>query len=291
MKNIGNKSFEAFGSGSREFSSPFKNRALLLFIVPVLVFFASCRDLDGDDGKDGKDGKSTTTLTRLDSSNPITNEPENAPPEEDIIAKFQHPAPQGNNQSNNKGGNWYYIINKPKTWSDAVEYAKKYDGYLVEIGSAAEQKAIEAALSKTATAKYLEDNKAQSQARNGGDSYYLWLGATDKTKEGTWVWDGNDDGTSTPLGTATVSLAFIFTNWTGKAYQNWGTTGGSQNEPDNHLDKQDYAAICFVENGWPSDGSLGKQYQWNDVSDIDPDGKGGTEQVTLFFIVEKAPKS
>ncbi len=153
-------------------------------------------------------------------------------------------------------------------WADAAKAAKAQGGgaTLAEIGSAAEQTLAQDAIDllPAASIAILE------VIPDGGNGKYLWIGATDKTTEGTWVWDGNNDGTTTPLGTATTSFNSL-TAWapaTG-AYENWGKAGGAQREPDDSSSIQDYAAISVT--GWPN----GAKYQWNDI---------GTKGVQLIAI-------
>jgi Ca2+-binding RTX toxin-like protein len=107
----------------------------------------------------------------------------------------------------------------------------------------------------TAVADYLKDSSVPT-AKDGGDGSYLWIGANDIAKEGSWNWI---DGT-----------ALSDTSW-GK---------GSVTEPDNFTHKtlapqgQDAAAIALT--AWPQGGGIGLPGQWNDLAVTDK----------LWFLVE-----
>ena len=142
-------------------------------------------------------------------------------------------------------------------WKTAAHYSRAQGegASLVEIGSEAEQNAVVAAIG------LVPGTEIRARANDGGGARYLWIGATDETTEGTWVWNGDDDDTAnTPLGTGRGA------SWQGTAYHNWGvsTMDSRQAEPDNDGD-QDFAGIGI--DGWPtqSPGLFGSQYQWNDI--------------------------
>ena len=159
-------------------------------------------------------------------------------------------------------------------WKTAAHYSRAQGGRasLVEIGSQAEQNAVVTAI------ELVPDTEITKIAKEGSGARYLWIGATDEKTEGTWVWNGVDDDTaSTPLGTGTGSLQPT-NNWTGTAYQNWGTViisyydHGFQQmvylpprmvEPNNSPFDQDFAAIGIDK--WAN----GSQYQWNDIPGMD----------------------
>lgn len=89
-----------------------------------------------------------------------------------------------------------------------------------------------------------------SVANDGGGARYAWIGASDQTIEGMWVWEngGNQfwqgDASGAPIG---------------GLYNNWG------NEPDDFGGQQDAAAIALDD--WPvGSGFLGIASQWNDVN-------------------------
>ncbi|OQX29459.1 MAG: hypothetical protein B0D92_03690 [Spirochaeta sp. LUC14_002_19_P3] len=147
-------------------------------------------------------------------------------------------------------------------WINAATKAKAQGGgaKLVEIENATEQSNVEAAIGEIPSA----DITGFTVVADGGGARYLWIGATDKAAEGTWVWDGDNDGTSSPLGTA-VTTSNVLQTWTtaSLAYENWGegatSTTPYQAEPDDY-NNQDYAAIALTK--WPT----GVPYQWNDIA-------------------------
>ncbi len=157
-------------------------------------------------------------------------------------------------------GKDYEIVKVLKTWEDAAADAVDHGGYLVEINSVEEQNAVYDAIINGAEipTDYLTIN-------NGGGIAYVWMGASDKTTEGTWLWDGNDDseGSNFWIGQGV--------NGTGdgqavdEAYYNWGgTSDGTPNEPDNYASNQNAGAIALE--GWPlGNPFLGSASEWNDI--------------------------
>lgn len=147
----------------------------------------------------------------------------------------------------------YEVVEQPMTWVDAAAYAHSQGGRLAEVTSAAELKAVRAAVEAARV------DPSSTVAPDGGNGAYLWLGGNDLAQEGRWLWDGDNDGQGTPFWKGQVEGLAV-----DDAFTAWGY------EPDDYLDHQDALALSL--NGWP----LGSAGQWNDV---DADNK-------LFFIVE-----
>ncbi|MBK8807032.1 MAG: T9SS type A sorting domain-containing protein [Bacteroidales bacterium] len=165
----------------------------------------------------------------------------------------------------------YEVIKEMKTWNDASACAVERNGYLVEINDMNEQTAINDALVRAGV------NTTYTSIENGGDIAYVWIGATDQTTEGTWLWNGNNDANGTHFWTGQgaggtgngVSVNELFNNWGGKS-------NGAAMEPDNYGSGQHYAAIGLA--GWPSGTtSLGIAGEWNDI----------IGSSLLYFIIEK----
>jgi hypothetical protein len=160
-------------------------------------------------------------------------------------------------------GHQYRLYADPaaRTWADAAAFAATLSvggqaGYLAQVDSAAENARLfqsilanQAVLTRTAP--------------DGGGGRYVWIGANDRSTEGTWRWnDGAQFWSGGPTGTAVGGL-----------YNNWGSNVSGRTEPDNFLfaaGGQDAAGISV--NGWP----LGTAGQWNDIG----------EQNVMPFIVE-----
>jgi len=100
--------------------------------------------------------------------------------------------------------NTYMLFDYDMTWTEANEYCKLLGGHLATISDANEQTAIETLVSKSAWNLY-------------------YLGATDKTTEGTWNWV---DGTP----------------WD---YTNWNT-----GQPDDYQGAEDYLQIYNSNKKW-----------------------------------------
>ena len=164
----------------------------------------------------------------------------------------------------------YEIVISKKTWIDAAADAVEKGGFLVEINDLEEQEAIYDAIVNGA-----EIPNDYTVVNDGGGIAYVWIGATDKESEETWLWDGNNDGEG-------------FNFWFGQgangsgngyaiddAYNNWGgKSTGTLNEPDNYSN-QDAAAIALA--GWPAGTTmLGIANEWNDI-DINNE---------LYYVIE-----
>lgn len=168
-------------------------------------------------------------------------------------------------------GHNYEIIKEMKSWTAAAACAVERGGYLVQINDQNEQTAIyNQILSSGISSTY-------TSVVDGGGTAYIWIGATDKTTEGTWIWDGNNDNTGTNFWNGQGAAGTGGGSAVGGAFVNWGgKSTGSIQEPDNYANIQDAAAIALE--GWPQGTTfLGIGGEWNDI-DLSN---------TLYFIVEK----
>ena len=163
----------------------------------------------------------------------------------------------------------YEIVKEAKTWADAAACAVQRGGYLAQIDSAAEQAAIYSAIQAAGV------SPNYNPIEFGGGASYVWIGGTDRVSEGSWVWDGNDDGLGTPFWQGSANGTAV-----AGRYNNWGRNAqGARQEPDNFLDAQDCVAIGLSK--WPVGAplQLGAAGQWNDIS----------EDSSCFFVIENAP--
>lgn len=148
----------------------------------------------------------------------------------------------------------YELIRENKTWADAAACAASRGGYLAEINSAEENRAVFDFLTSANIQSH--DTKAPD-----GFSSYVWLGGNDISAEGAWVWNGNNDSAFTQFWQGTASGSAVnghYTNW-GNEPDNWGNGSG-----------QDGLGMAVV--NWP----LGRAGQWNDVH----------HENILYFVVE-----
>ena len=172
----------------------------------------------------------------------------------------------------NYDGHKYEVIRILKTWSDAAACAVERGGYLAEIGSREEQDTIYGSIMNGAgiPADY-------TTVQDGGGIAYVWIGATDRQNEGSWIWDGDGDSSGINFwngqGLAGIGdgapVEEMFINW-------GGSSSGTPNEPDDYLNNQDGGAIGLAK--WPAgfDIMLGSASEWNDIS----------SENELYFVVE-----
>ena len=157
----------------------------------------------------------------------------------------------------------YYLCKEASTYQQARSSAEALSvagesGYLAIIDSASENTRIRNFLgSATSSSDY-----SRTSADDGGGAAYVWLGGDDQASEGRWVWQKaaasgypKQFWQGGPSGSARNGL-----------YNNWGTDGGTRNEPDNYLSNQDGVAIALQ--SWPRGAgfTLGSAGQWNDVN-------------------------
>ena len=170
-----------------------------------------------------------------------------------------------------KGKN-YEVVKEELGWEDAAACSKERGGYLVEINNKAEQDAIFDTLLNGAAV-----SPTYVEIFNGGGIAYVWIGANDITEEGTWVWDGDQNGEGQHFWSGQGANG----DGTGApvegAYVNWGgSSTGTMMEPDNFGGAgQNAAAIGLT--GWPAGSTaLGSPGEWNDIA----------ESSKIYYIIE-----
>lgn len=157
-------------------------------------------------------------------------------------------------------GHVYQLIKENRTWSNAAGDAagrllNGEAGHLVVI----EDQEENAALFEFLTFHVPSSEYDRTRAPDGGNGVYVWIGASDLTVEGDWIWDGDGDGTGE-----------LFWQGLGRSggqiidgrYNNWGhyPTADQQWEPDNSSGGLQDAAGMGVAN-WPR----GFAAEWNDI--------------------------
>jgi hypothetical protein len=172
-------------------------------------------------------------------------------------------------------GRNYEIIKELKSWADAAACAVERGGKLVEINDLYEQTAVYNALSVSGI------STTYSPVTDGGGTSYVWIGGTDNVTEGTWIWDGTNDGSGTNFWTGQGAAGANNGVAVGGAYVNWGGASTAvYKEPDDYGSAQDAAAMALT--GWPSGTtSLGIAGEWNDISMSN----------AIYFIVEYSSSS
>lgn len=168
-------------------------------------------------------------------------------------------------------GKNYEVIKEIKSWNNAAACATERGGYLVEINNTDEQNAVYDAIINGALV-----SPTYTSISNGGGIAYVWTGATDKQIEGTWIWDGNNDGNGLHFWTGQGNFGSGGGAAVNNAFFNWGgTSTGNTQEPDNYGSGQHHAAIALT--GWPAGTTmLGIAGEWNDII--------GSSQ--LYYVVE-----
>ena len=165
----------------------------------------------------------------------------------------------------------YEVVKEMKNWSDASACAVERGGHLVEIDDLNEQNAVFNGINNAGV------SPTYTSVANGGGIAYVWIGGTDQDTEGTWLWDGNNDNTGINFWSGQGANGSGNGSAENNLYNNWGgKSTGTNNEPDDFGQGQDYAAIGLE--GWPSGTTnLGIAGEWNDI-----DGSS-----SLYFVIEK----
>jgi hypothetical protein len=165
----------------------------------------------------------------------------------------QYAITQGNTVPFTIGGISYEIVKDNQTWVNAAACAVARGGKLAEINSQAEQDSL------FYFVQLANIDPANTIASDGANSSYIWLGGNDMTSEGTWVWDGDNDGNTTPFWQGTASGSPI-----NNQFNAWGF------EPDNFLQIQHALGMAII--NFPN----GPAGTWNDVSPSN----------TLYYVIE-----
>ncbi len=168
-------------------------------------------------------------------------------------------------------GKNYEVVKELKSWDAAAACAVERGGYLVEINDQAEQDAVYDAIINGAGV-----SPTYISISNGGGIAYVWIGATDKDVEGTWLWDGDNDNAGINFWDGEGAAGAGNGTPVGGAYNNWGgSSTGTIKEPDNWGTGQNQAAIGLA--GWPSGTTiLGIPGEWNDIN--------GTN--AIYYVIE-----
>jgi len=151
----------------------------------------------------------------------------------------------------------YQIVQEFKTWEQAAAAAVQKGGFLVQIEDQAEQTAIYTAITNAGI------STTYTAVSDGGGTAYIWIGATDKANESTWLWDGDNNNEGFNFFTGQGNLG----DWSAPGYNNWGgSSNNSLNEPDDFQANQDAAAIALAK--WPTNPNftLGVASEWNDIN-------------------------
>lgn len=188
-----------------------------------------------------------------------------------VTLSFSQCATNSNIYTFNYMGKKYEIVKEMKSWTAASACAVERGGYLAEINDIDEQDTIMNAIFKGALI-----SQTYTQVTDGGGTAYIWIGATDKTTEGKWMWDGINNGNGINFWNGQGAAGAGDGSAVSGKYVNWGgTTKGIPNEPDDYNSNQDAAAIAL--DGWPSGTELlGSEGEWNDINITD----------TLYYIIE-----
>lgn len=145
------------------------------------------------------------------------------------------------------GGHEYFFVDKPMTWMQAREFAKRMHGDLVIINTPEENDFVMTNALKLFKEFVESYNVVSPPSNDGGSSAYVWLGGSDAEIEGKWYWV---DGTP-------ISLRG------GTGYSNWGSV-----EPDDFHPGQDHLAMGLM--SWPNPiygiSPYGIVGQWNDIN-------------------------
>ena len=187
-----------------------------------------------------------------------------------FILNFNNVNAQCANQANiysfSFNGKNYEIIKELKNWTSASACAVERGGHLVHIESSDENSAMMQAVSAAGI------SSTYTTVWDGGGIAYLWIGATDKTLEGTWIWDGDNNNTGLNFWIGQGTAGSGGGSAVGNAYNNWGTSSWGS-EPDDFENNQDGAGIAL--GSWP----YGSPGQWNDIDLANQ----------IYYIVEYEP--
>ena len=163
----------------------------------------------------------------------------------------------------------YKLVTTQRDWVSAAADAVQQGGHLVEINDSAEQAGIWQAIQDSGI------SMTYTAVSDGGGVAYVWIGATDKANEGTWLWDGDNDNNGENFWNGEGAWGANNGSAVNGAYYNWGGTNtGTPNEPDDYGSNQDAAAIGLEP--WPAAGTGNIAGEWNDIAITN----------SLYYIIE-----
>jgi hypothetical protein len=169
------------------------------------------------------------------------------------------------------GDHSYVVVEQRRTWAAAAADAAARQqfglpGYLAVIDTAAENQAIFSQLTDPLNIPPAE--YSNTLAPDGGNGIYVWIGATDRVTEGSWIWDGDVDNVGDVFYQGEGRFGGMAV---GGRYSNWGRFSNAPWEPDNAVSGlQDAAGIGIL--NWPR----GNAGEWNDIR----------ADNTLYYVVE-----
>ena len=158
----------------------------------------------------------------------------------------------------NFNGHGYGLFVNNLNWANARSSALSSGGYLAEVNDVGENNFIKtilndelSSLSSDSSFDYKDTSLTflyeDTVAPDGGGAAYVWLGGTDESIEGSWIWDKSGQAIST-------------------GRDEWGS-GTLGSEPDNFNGNQDH--LAFGLENWPAGSSpagFGEYGQWNDIN-------------------------
>jgi T1SS-143 domain-containing protein len=190
----------------------------------------------------------SVTITVSDVSEIVNRDP--TANNDTLFAAVGPAAPSGQGWTLNQlNGHYYKIVGGNYSWSGASAAATAEGGYLATITSASEQTFIQ-------------------NLANPGFAQYAWIGASDRTTEGTWRWvTGPEAGTVFWTETGGTSAG---------QYANWGT-----GEPNDSWWNEDYAEIALIsgakwndqsgDDAWSAADYTGYVVEWSAVGGVSED--------------------
>ncbi len=155
------------------------------------------------------------------------------------------------------GATKFELVKEAKTWKEALNCAISRGGKLAEIDSEQKQKDI---LKNVSLAGIKLD---LTRAKDGDNAAYIWMGATDASEEGKWLWDGEYNNIGLHFWSGDASGIAVNNNYT-----NWAAA-----QPNDYQLQQD--CLGFALENWTG-GSGGMLGQWNDLN--------GNHQ--LYYLIE-----
>lgn len=155
------------------------------------------------------------------------------------------------------GDTSYEFVALNLTWTEAAAYAVEKGGELADITSAEEQEALFEEIVDNSNFVFANTIALESNTAK------VWIGGSDESEEGKWIWDGDNDGE----GVQFFQGDFFDGGPVDDQYTNWG----SGREPDNFGNLGQHALAIGI-----TDWVFGEAGEWNDLRATN----------SLYFIIE-----